>query len=93
MPRESLAWLLPFFVLITAVVAVPLRIFEEEGLPRYQRLKEELDEVEARNAEIRLQVRDLHEEVDALREDPESIERVARDELGMIREDEFIFQF
>lgn len=93
MPRESLAWLLPFFVLVTAVVAVPLRIFEEQGLPRYQRLKAELAEVQERNAEISSEVHDLRERVDSLRSDPETIERVARDELGMVRDDEFVFQF
>jgi len=31
--------------------------------------------------------------VRALRTDPKAVERVARDELGMIREDELVFQF
>ncbi len=38
-------------------------------------------------------MRALEREVDALRTDPEAIERVARDELGMIREGELVFQF
>jgi cell division protein FtsB len=38
-------------------------------------------------------VEQLQREVDGLRTDPSTIERIARDELGMIREDEILFQF
>lgn len=87
------AWLLPFALLVLAIVAVPLRILDERGLPRYRVLKSELGEVEEANARLEAEVRALEREVEALRSDPEAIERVARDELGMIREGELVFQF
>ena len=87
------AWVLPFALLVMAIVAVPLRILDERGLPRYRVLKSELREVEGRNERLRREVRALQRDVDALRTDPRAIEQVARDELGMIRDDEIVFQF
>lgn len=90
---RAVAWLLPFALLVMAIVAVPLRILDEQGLPRYRVLKQELREVEAQNARLEREVRDLSRDVDALRSDPEAIERIARDELGMVRDEELVFQF
>ena len=91
--EQNLAWLLPFTLLVLAVVAVPLRIFDEQGLPRYNDLKRELAEVDAVNERLRREVRNLDRDVRLLRADPAAIERIARDELGMIRDGELIFQF
>jgi cell division protein FtsB len=85
--------MLPFGLLILSIVSVPLSILDDEGLPRYRALKDELAEVERVNERLRRDVEQLDREVDALRHDPEAIERIARDELGMIREDEILFQF
>jgi cell division protein FtsB len=35
----------------------------------------------------------LRVEVDALRDDPAAVERIARDQLGMVRRSEVVFQF
>ena len=90
---SALAFLLPFALLVTAIVAVPLRILDEQGLPRYRALTEELREVEAQNDRLEREVRDLALWVEALERDPAAIERIARDELGMIRDGELVFQF
>jgi cell division protein FtsB len=91
--RRSLTWLLPFAMLVCAIVAVPLRILAEEGLPRYRALQSEQVDLDAQNERMRREVRDLQREVEALRSDPGAIERIARDELGMVRPGEVIFQF
>lgn len=90
---RTLAWLFPFALLVLAIVAVPLRILDEQGLPRYRALKGELREVQTTNERLEREVRDLSRDVDALRNDALAIERIARDELGMIREGELVFQF
>ena len=91
--QKSLTWLLPFAMLVCAIVAVPLRILAEEGLPRYRALQAEQVDLDAQNDRMRREVRDLQREVEALRSDPGAIERIARDELGMVRPGEVIFQF
>lgn len=90
---KSAVWLLPFGLLVFSVVFVPLRILEDEGLPRYRALRAELHRIEADNDHKRRDLQQLQREVDALRRDPESLERIARDELGMLREGEILFQF
>lgn len=89
----SLAWLLPFGLLVFAIVIVPLRMLDEQGLPRYQALRSELHHVREHNERIRREVLDLSVRVQRLRTDPVAVERLARDELGMVQSDELLFQF
>lgn len=90
---HTAAWLVPFALLVMAIVAVPLRILDEQGLPRYRLLDAELRELQVENERLAREVRGLQREVDELANDPDAIERVARDELGMIRDGELVFQF
>lgn len=85
--------MLPFSLLLLAIVAVPLRILDEQGLPRYRALKQELHQVRDQNERHRRAVRVLQREVEALKSDSLAIEKVARDELGMIQDGEIVFQF
>lgn len=91
--RRSLAWLMPFGLLLYAIFSVPARILSEEGLPRYRRLSEQLTRIESENVSLRRDIERLNREVDALLHDPDAVERIARDELGMIREGEVLFHF
>lgn len=89
----TLAWLLPLALLLFAIVFVPLRILEAEGLPRYRALRAELQQTREANARTQREVVELQGRVARLRSEPEAIERIARDELGMLRSDEIVFQF
>ena len=91
--RAGIAWMLPLGLLLFAIVFVPLRILEAEGLPRYRALRAELGQTREANARMRREVVELQQRVDRLRIDPEALERIARDELGMLRGDEIVFQF
>jgi cell division protein FtsB len=91
--RTPLSWLLPLALLLFAIVFVPLRILEAEGLPRYRALRAELQQTRDNNARLRREVVELQQRVVRLRDDPEAIERIARDEIGMLRRDELVFQF
>jgi len=90
---RTLVWLLPLGLLVTSVVLVPVRMLDRQGLPRYRALKAELQHVERDNERFAREVAELTRDVDALKTDPAAIERIARDELGMVREDEVVFQF
>ena len=92
--RAADRWLLlPLSLLLFAIVFVPLRILEAEGLPRYRKLRAELEQTRQQSARLRREVVALEEHVARLREDPSAIERLARDEIGMLRKDEIVFQF
>ena len=76
-----------------AVVAVPVLVFAPEGFPRLKALQRELADRRANNEQLRRDVAQLRSDVRRLREDPGAVERIARDELGMVRRNEVVFQF
>jgi cell division protein FtsB len=90
---SSIAWLLPLALLVFAIVCVPVHMLEAEGLPRYRALRSELRQTQLNNARMRRQVAELQRKAERLRSDPHELERIARDELGMLRGDEVVFQF
>jgi cell division protein FtsB len=85
--------ILPIAVLVVAVVGVPVMILSPEGLPRLRSLSRELAQVDSENADLRQQIQQLRGRVQHLREDPVAVERIARDELGLVRTSEVVFQF
>lgn len=80
-------------ILTLALVGAPILIFEPEGLPRMRALEKELAEVNAENAELRRAVSRLRVQTRDLRDDPAAVERIARDQLGLLRRSEVVFQF
>jgi cell division protein FtsB len=93
MPPESFLRGLPLAVLAISVVAVPVLVLEPEGLPRMRALERELAGVKAENAELRRDVRRLRGDVKELRDNPAAVERIAREQLGLVRSSEVVFQF
>jgi cell division protein FtsB len=95
MLRWTLFWerLLPIAILATAAIGVPVMILAPPGLPRLRALSKELADVEQENASLRLEVQQLRGKVQHLRDDPTAVERIARDELGLVRSTEVVFQF
>lgn len=87
------AALIPFALMVMAIMTVPTLVLDEQGLPRYRRLREELRELRESNEDLVREIASLKAEVEALRSDPAYVERIARDELGMVRADELVFQF
>jgi cell division protein FtsB len=84
---------LPIAILSLALVTVPVLVLAPEGLPRLQALQRELADVNADNQELRRDLARLRIEVRRMRDDPAAVERIARDELGMVRKSEVVFQF
>lgn len=91
--RGRPVWGLPFAILLVAIVTVPAKILDYRGLPRMRALEAQLERVRTENARVEREVHALQRQVDALRVDPRALERVARDELGMLRQGELVFQF
>lgn len=79
--------------MVMAIMTVPTLVLDEQGLPRYRKLRTELHELQDSNEELVREIATLKGEIDALRSDSSYVERIARDELGMVRDEEFVFQF
>ncbi len=92
-PEDFLQRTLPIAMLSLALVAVPLLVLQPQGLPRLRGLQKELDAVNLENDELKRDVNRLRVEVTELRDNPAAVERIARDELGMVRKSEVVFQF
>ena len=56
-------------------------------------VERELQTVQAENRALKRDAADLKTEVRALRDDPAAVEHIARDQLGMVRKSEIVFQF
>jgi cell division protein FtsB len=84
---------LPVGVLVIAIVGAPVMILSPHGLPRLRGLEKELADVDDENAELRREIETLRGRVARLRDDPAAVERIARDDLGLVRQTEVVFQF
>ncbi len=91
--RRVLERTLPLGVLVLAVIGAPVMILSPQGLPRLRGLERELADVEEENAALRREIDELRGRVSRLRDDPAAVERIARDDLGLVRQTEVVFQF
>jgi cell division protein FtsB len=66
-------------------------LFVDGGVARHERLTEELARLKTLNENLEQDNSRLRKEVDALRHDPRYVQRVAREELGLVGKDEVIF--
>jgi cell division protein FtsB len=85
--------ILPIGVLSVALASAPIMVFSSEGLPRLRSVEKELAAVERENVALRREIETLRSRVRTLREQPAAVERLARDELGLVRQSEVVFQF
>jgi cell division protein FtsB len=85
--------LLPLLVLGVAVVSVPVMIFSPDGLARLRALEEEKRRADEEIARLSAQIQEHRVQVRRIKEDPAFVERAARDELGLVRKTEVVFQF
>ncbi len=84
---------LPIAILVVALVGAPVLIFSPEGLPRLRGLERELAAVDEENKRVEREIEELRGRVERLRDDPAAVERIARDDLGLVRQSEVVFQF
>jgi cell division protein FtsB len=84
---------IPAALVVTAAIFVPVKLLDDRGFERVERLRGELDRLEDANRSISRENESLREQIRAFHSDPERVEKVARDELGMVAPDEIIYQF
>ncbi len=85
--------LLPLALLGTALGSVPVQILSASGLPQLRHLEDEKAKTDEQISKLDQEIAELRAEVDRIKADPSAVEQVARDELGMVRQTEVVFQF
>jgi cell division protein FtsB len=81
------------YLLATGLALLLLQdIFGTHGILAMRRSQEEVRQAQAQIDEINDENRRLQERVNALKTDPEAIERIAREEMGLARPGEYIFK-
>jgi cell division protein FtsB len=84
---------LPLGILALAIVAVPAMMFSPTGFHRLTTLREESARADAEIAKLSREIDELRIRVQRIKSDPATVEQVARDELGLVRQTELVFQF
>jgi cell division protein FtsB len=84
---------LPIGILAIAVISVPVMVFSATGLERLNSLRHERLQADEEISRLSQQIRELRAEVKRIKADPAAVEQVARDELGLVRQTEVVFQF
>ncbi len=77
----------------TLAVLLGAALFGERSLLRLQQLQDEQHRIEASIEARKRANRELRRELDALRHDPAYQERLAREELGLVRPGEIVYRF
>jgi cell division protein FtsB len=84
---------LPLAVLALAAISVPTLMLSATGLPRLQSLRDEKVRADDEVSHLSQDIWELRAEVARIKDDPAAVERAARDELGLVRRTEVVFQF
>jgi cell division protein FtsB len=84
---------LPLAVLALAAISVPTLMLSATGLPRLQSLRDEKVRADDEVSHLSQDIWELRAEVTRIKDDPAAVERAARDELGLVRRTEVVFQF
>ncbi len=78
-------------VVLLGLGLVTLAVFGDHGIITYLELRRAYGEMESRVEKIEKENKRLTREINALRNDPATMERIAREELGMIKPGEILY--
>ena len=68
-------------------------VFGDQGLVSLIKMKSQKESLVRQKEKLEKRNRELRQQIDRLRDDYLYIERLAREELGMVKPHEFVFQF
>ena len=78
---------------LALVVAAGLAVYGGSGVLRVRAMQQEIDQLERELATLRAQTEKLTATIDKLRHDPAYIEKLAREDLGYVKEGETVLKF
>jgi cell division protein FtsB len=87
--KQSVSLSVAVLILVSLLFFI---IFGEHGLIDLNSLKNERNQLTEKSEQLTLKNHSLSVEIDRLKHDPKYIENVARQELGMVGEDELILK-
>jgi len=82
-----------FFVVLILISYMVLIFIGDNGVQDLNAMKLELNTLKAENELLQQKNIEMHRKIKRLKEDPEFIENIARQELKMIGKDEIVFKF
>ena len=85
--------LVPLGMLIVAGVSVPVMLWSPSGLARLEALRSQRETLSLEVTRLEREIERLRHRAESIKTSPSSIERVARDELGLVRRTELVMQF
>jgi len=80
-------------IVVMVVLAVGLAVFGVKESVRAWQMRRDMATVERELTTLRARQAELARTVDRLRSDPQYIEKLAREEMGMVREGETVLKF
>ena len=78
---------------LALLLFVGLGVYGWQGVVRLRYMRHQLETLERDNVTLRQQAERLTQTIDRLRNDPAYLERIAREEQGMVRPGETILKF
>ncbi len=84
---------LPLGLLALAALGVPTLLISSSGISRLERLRIERETAELEISRLGKRIEELRAQVTRIKTDPDAVERVARDQLGLVRQTEVVFHF
>ena len=85
---NKLAWVSAAIILL---ILLQLFVFRDEGLYTLLKLRQEINEMEAHIQRLEIEKAELESERDRLLNDPEYLERIAREKFRMAKPGEKVF--
>ena len=82
-----------FFLVLFISGMLLFAVFGSRGLIQIYKLKEEGNRIQMTNARLQEDNRKLAEQIRRLRNNKEEVEKVAREELGLVKKGEIVYQF
>lgn len=82
-----------FGVAAIVIVVVALSAYGTQAVFRVSEMRREMDAMERDLVTLRARTEELTQTVDRLRNDPAYIEKLAREDLGYVREGETVLKF
>jgi cell division protein FtsB len=91
--KARIRQLLPAGLLLIAATSVPVMVWSPKGLARLESLEQQRQALQGEVQHLERDIERLRIQAESIKTSPTSVERVARDELGLVRQTELVMQF